>query len=144
MAKKKETTLIVAIDRDAAIGSSFDDCAWNFYMIHDKGLDIKESLSAAFQEWYATPEGRAYVEGDGTNWGDATYIPDKFLKKHGIYAFDALASTKGKRWKIAISEYDQMETVEHGESLIEETDEDDGDDADEEEEDEEEEDEDKD
>lgn len=125
MAKKRkpktDMTMIVAVDRD-------NHEAFCFYMVHDPETAIALNLAKAFQDWYHTPDGRKYVDENGTNWGDATYIPDEFLKKHGIYKYDALVSTSGyinpttkqPRWKIAITHYDHTLTVDHNESLVQE------------------------
>lgn len=91
MEKTMKTTLLKAFDNEnkgRPQNIFLFSCTYDDSKIAN-GLQLKEALGAAFRDWYVkTKEGRLYVDENGVNWGDATCIPDGFLKKHGIRAYD--------------------------------------------------------
>ena len=110
-------TLIVAVELDGGDGMD----AWNFICAHQltrfPGLArIKECLTKAWKAWAKTDEGREYIGGNGTNWGDCTSIPDSFLQKFGIYSFENAHIPDGRFDYIHIR-FDSKHVVDHNETF---------------------------
>jgi hypothetical protein len=93
-----ETLLITVDDGD-------NNRAWAFSIKHMGNVFVREAVSNAFRDFAKTDEGKEYIEQNGTNWGDALFIPDKYLRKHGIL-----------RVKLIVMPHDI--TVDHNESLL--------------------------
>lgn len=121
MAKKKEkdeleTTLVFAYDQEGKI--EVQD-VFVFLATHEpfEGHFLPSRMAAAFTQWASTPEGKKYVEDEGCNWGDATYIPDEFLRKHGIHKYESAEEFSGPKRTLNVA-YDWKVVVDHGEPLV--------------------------
>jgi hypothetical protein len=93
-----ETLLITVDDGD-------NNRAWAFEITHMDNVYVREAVSNAFRDFAKTNKGKEYIKQNGTNWGDALFIPDKFLRKHGILCVKSI-----------VMPHDI--TVDHNESLL--------------------------
>jgi hypothetical protein len=116
--KEKMTTLVQTFILG---GPSLVEDIYIFVCEHNDDLDGKviEALGAAFKDWYvSTDEGKEYVDENGVNYGDATYIPDKWLRKHGIEGFCPLSDVSDDGLHVDTFKYQDKITVNHDDSLF--------------------------
>lgn len=114
---KFESTLAFAYDTEDRLEP---EDIFLFQAIHEPGIpahEIKLRLRGAFFDWSKTEEGEEYIEDNGTNWGDATEIPTKFLVKHGIYSYTNAEAIHANGREVKVF-YHQKIIVNHNESLI--------------------------
>ena len=109
------STLILAFDNE---DKGTPQSIFLFVCKHQEGIDIKTALGTAFRRWYSTADGQAYVDQDGNNWGDATNVPDDFLKEQGIIAYYSAEGTNGDGQASLNVKFDDKLVVDHNESLF--------------------------
>ncbi len=107
--KGRHTTLIKAFDD---CGGDGKDCNF-FFAVHEPGVDVKSGVRWAFRQWARTEDGRQFIESNGCNWGDALYIPGKFLPA-GIHRLGSLMAGGA----IRALRYDHEMVVDHDERLV--------------------------
>lgn len=99
-------------------------CEDDVYLFHcvTSGVHPREALKSAWDEWTKTPEGEAYVEQNGTNWGDSVEIPNEVLRRHGIVLYDnaeQFYSVAGETIRGMHVSYSKKIVVDHDEWLCE-------------------------
>lgn len=109
-----EATLILAYDNEDC-GTPKD--IFLFHAIHEPGIDFDKAIRTAFEEWAETKEGLEYIDSNGVNWGDATYIPEEILGKHKIYSYDNAEKMDSAGCHVKI-DYKNKLIVDHNEALI--------------------------
>lgn len=66
-----------------------NDDVFVWTITHNAKVDAWPSIVKAFKEYAKTPDGKKYIENNGTNCGDALFTPKKFLVKHGIHDIES-------------------------------------------------------
>lgn len=94
-----QKTLFMAIDYD-------QHEAFSYIVTHNKGVRVEDAVPKAFKEYAKTDEGKSYIERNGSNWGDALFIPKQFLIKHGVLS-------------VVVNDGHRRVTVDHNELLLE-------------------------
>lgn len=107
-----KATLIIAVDPQPRVE---DVTVCLILCRHRDGIDVCRAVGAAFTEWAKTEEGAEFVRTNGNNWGDSLDIPDRILRKHGMYKYEGLLCGR----EVVGAKYDHEIMVEHGENLAE-------------------------
>lgn len=98
--------------------------AWLFRLVThtDARIDPRKLLLDAFKIWCEEGDGMDYVRANGTNWGDATMIPQDYLSRAGIYAFlhaEHTGRRDAERAHYVVSQtYNNKLLVDHDEELF--------------------------
>lgn len=79
----------------------------------------QQAIRAAWKEWARQEDLTSFIKRNGTNWGDATYIPSKVLLKIGILEYgNAMRAGRDGTYCIRLPRIDLEITVDHNESLF--------------------------
>jgi hypothetical protein len=89
---------------------TFDNMRWD---------TPREALRAAWKEWARQENLAAFIENNGTNWGDSTFIPSKVLRKAGIFKYEnAIKFGPHGNKSIRVPKVDMEFDADHNEPLF--------------------------